>query len=138
MHLKRPCINFLFIDINSNILHRNRSQISTDLLSKSHFDKGNLHLTHIKKDCMRQLLRKVITVYWKYCLLYKRLHIYLTTKIVSFAFNQLYSGSIIGRMAERSKALVLGTSHFGGASSNLAPVNIVHRRLQCVTVSNSI
>ena len=27
-------------------------------------------------------------------------------------------------MAERSKALVLGTSHFGGASSNLAPVII--------------
>ena len=27
-----------------------------------------------------------------------------------------------GRMAERSKALVLGTSHFGGAGSNPAPV----------------
>ena len=31
MYLKRACINFLFIDINSNILHRNRSQIATDL-----------------------------------------------------------------------------------------------------------
>ena len=50
----------------------------------------------------------------------------------TFLFNQLYSGSIIGRMAERSKALVLGTSHFGGASSNLAPVNIMHRH--CIVI----
>ena len=28
-----------------------------------------------------------------------------------------------GRMAEWSKALVLGTSHYGGAGSNPAPVN---------------
>lgn len=32
----------------------------------------------------------------------------------------LYSS---GRVAERSKAVVLGTSHFRGASSNLASVN---------------
>ena len=31
MYLKRAGVNFLFIDINSNILHRNRSQISLDL-----------------------------------------------------------------------------------------------------------
>ena len=31
--------------------------------------------------------------------------------------------SIHGRMAEWSKALVLGTSHYGGAGSNPAPVN---------------
>ena len=29
---------------------------------------------------------------------------------------------VAGRMAEWSKALVLGTSHFGGAGSNPAPV----------------
>ena len=30
----------------------------------------------------------------------------------------------------------IGTSHFGGASSNLAPVNIVHRRLHCNTIKH--
>ena len=47
----------------------------------------------------------------------------------TFEVHKLYMESYVGRMAERSKSLVLGTSHFGGASSNLAPVNIVHRRL---------
>ena len=36
-------------------------------------------------------------------------------------FNVLRS--MQGRMAEWSKALVLGTSHYGGAGSNPAPVN---------------
>ena len=45
----------------------------------------------------------------------------------TFEVHKLYMESYVGRMAERSKALVLGTSHFGGTSSNLAPLNNVHR-----------
>ena len=56
----------------------------------------------------------------------------------TFAFNKLYKGSYIGRSAERSKALVLGTSHFGGASSNLAPLNIAHRRQHCTTIKQHL
>ena len=37
--------------------------------------------------------------------------------------------NVQGRMAEWSKALVLGTSHFGGAGSNPVPVIIMHNEV---------
>ena len=51
-----------------------------------------------------------------------------TNAILDDEYQHIYMDDEVfvnyGRMAEWSKALVLGTSHFGGASSNLAPVNV--------------
>ena len=44
-----------------------------------------------------------------------------------------FCNRVEGRMAERSKALVLGTSHFGGAGSNPAPVKFFSLLLACTT-----
>ena len=43
--------------------------------------------------------------------------------------KQILLSSFHDRMAERSKALVLGTSHFGGAGSNPVPVRLVSKSI---------
>ena len=57
--------------------------------------------------------------------------------------NSFYFDIIEGRMAEWSKALILGTSHYGGAGSNPAPpikITIVQDQIEChkPTIINSI
>ncbi len=52
-----------------------------------------------------------------------------------YSVYDLPSTNIYGRMAEWSKALVLGTSHFGGAGSNPVPVII---RMVIIKETNSL